>query len=152
MIHCIVKSRIEAETRNGVNRPHAIISIRSDRNLPSLSSNRYTQRILYLCFDDVDDKKYAATMRTSPILASTIRLFSHTDASAIAAFVRSATNSAIDTFVIHCHAGISRSAAVAAALSKYYNGNDSKFFQPPYNPNRRVYRILLHALCLGPML
>lgn len=48
--------------------------------------------------------------------------------------------------VVHCEAGISRSAAVAGALSKYLLGDDSKFFRTPYLPNRMVYRTLLNLL------
>jgi predicted protein tyrosine phosphatase len=48
--------------------------------------------------------------------------------------------------VVHCEAGISRSAAVAGALSKYFLGDDSKFFRTPYLPNRMVYRTLLNLL------
>jgi len=48
--------------------------------------------------------------------------------------------------IIHCEAGISRSAAVAGALSKHFIGSDEKFFKTPYYPNRFVYRILLNLL------
>jgi len=50
------------------------------------------------------------------------------------------------TILVHCEAGISRSAAVAGALSKHFLGDDSKFFRTPYLPNRMVYRTLLNFL------
>ena len=49
-----------------------------------------------------------------------------------------------DAKVIYCacEAGISRSAGVAAALAKIYNGRDSEYFKH-YIPNRRVYSMIL---------
>lgn len=46
--------------------------------------------------------------------------------------------------VVHCGAGISRSSAVAAALSKILTGCDGQFFQPPFVPNRLVYSTILY--------
>ena len=47
-------------------------------------------------------------------------------------------------FYIHCTAGISRSAGLGAAISKYYNNDDSWFFKYKV-PNRLVYRKTLEA-------
>lgn len=41
-----------------------------------------------------------------------------------------------------CEAGVSRSAAVAAALSKALTGDDMRFFSK-YHPNRRIYSMVL---------
>ena len=40
-----------------------------------------------------------------------------------------------DVLLVHCEAGISRSAGAAAALSRLYFGEDAEFFLPPYRPN-----------------
>lgn len=49
-----------------------------------------------------------------------------------------------DTIYCLCDAGISRSSAVAAALSKYYNGNDSNIWNDwHYKPNKHIYTMLL---------
>jgi predicted protein tyrosine phosphatase len=50
-----------------------------------------------------------------------------------------------DLFVVHCNAGISRSAGAAAALSHIYNeGDDSWVFRSPrYIPNMLVYKTIL---------
>jgi hypothetical protein len=40
---------------------------------------------------------------------------------------------------------VSRSPAVAAALSKVLTGDDAAFFGGRYRPNMRVYRTLLEA-------
>ena len=44
----------------------------------------------------------------------------------------------VSLIVVHCEAGISRSAAVAAAFTNYYTGNDSYFFKF-FCPNMTVY-------------
>lgn len=49
-------------------------------------------------------------------------------------------------FIIHCDAGISRSAGVGAAILKHYIGNDDKFFHSHwYAPNMYVYYKILKA-------
>lgn len=50
----------------------------------------------------------------------------------------------IDTIVVHCHAGMSRSPAVAAAICRGLGGDDSWFFQE-YQPNQYVYQVILEA-------
>lgn len=55
-----------------------------------------------------------------------------------------------DPIIIHCDAGISRSAGIAAALMKYYNGDDTPIFDNPrYCPNMLCYRTMLNALMEG---
>jgi len=49
--------------------------------------------------------------------------------------------------VVHCEAGISRSAGVAAAISMHFNKDCSEFFENgKYIPNRLVYKTLLDEL------
>jgi hypothetical protein len=51
----------------------------------------------------------------------------------------------ISKIVVHCGAGISRSAGVAAALGKWLNGDDSFIFDNPrFCPNRTCYRLVLN--------
>lgn len=88
--------------------------------------------ILYLAFDDVDenDKFY------HPITAN--------QALAIKDFVE--INKCVNTLVVHCDAGVSRSAAVAAAIGKYlYNDDMFIFGRPRFCPNGTVYRKVLTA-------
>ena len=49
-----------------------------------------------------------------------------------------------DMIVVHCEAGISRSAGVASALSLILNKTDQYYFDH-YCPNMRVYRYILNA-------
>ncbi len=48
----------------------------------------------------------------------------------------------IDTLLVHCDAGISRSSAVAAAISRLKFGAEGEFLDEPFDPNPLVYRIL----------
>lgn len=49
--------------------------------------------------------------------------------------------------IVHCEAGISRSAGVAAALEEHFNGDGSVVFNnPEYIPNRWCYSLTLTTL------
>jgi len=48
----------------------------------------------------------------------------------------------VDLIICQCEAGISRSAAIAGALSKIINNDDTIYFKK-YIPNRLVYRTIL---------
>ena len=68
-------------------------------------------------------------------------IFSQRDAKAIWSFVEGLRASGVGLLLLHCDAGNSRSPAVAAAISKVYDGDDSHWFHR-YNPNRYVFRTL----------
>ncbi len=52
----------------------------------------------------------------------------------------------IDQIIVHCGAGVSRSAGVAAALMLIINGDDSPIFDnPKFCPNRCCYRAMLNT-------
>ena len=70
------------------------------------------------------------------------------DAKRIASTVKKYQDKVKQIFV-HCDAGISRSAGVAAAISKYLNNDDFKWFSPPYDPNMTCYLKVLFALVKG---
>ena len=48
----------------------------------------------------------------------------------------------IEWIIVHCEAGVSRSAGAVAALSKLLNGDDSYFFKH-FLPNTLVYKLIL---------
>ena len=50
----------------------------------------------------------------------------------------------VNTIVVHCGAGISRSAGVGAALLRIYNGSDEEIFgSSRYIPNRHIYNTII---------
>ncbi len=50
----------------------------------------------------------------------------------------------MDVFLIHCEAGLSRSPAVAAALSRIYYSDDGPWFEFDF-PNHLVYQLLIET-------
>ena len=53
----------------------------------------------------------------------------------------------VDKLIVHCDAGQSRSAGVAAAFLKYYTGSDMAIFNNrKYTPNMRCYTLVLNEL------
>ena len=71
-------------------------------------------------------------------------LMSDDDARSVALFVRQHMSERI---LVHCDAGISRSAGMAAAISKHLTGDDGEFFYSgQYRPNMWCYRKTLNAL------
>ncbi len=72
-----------------------------------------------------------------------IKLFTDQEAKRILNFVDK-YGKEVDLLVVHCEAGISRSAGVAGALSLIYNGSDEYYFKE-YLPNMLVYRKILNA-------
>jgi predicted protein tyrosine phosphatase len=127
----IVKSRRETELMPAYSRPWACISITdtdaSDARMPT----RNRVGLLRLKFDDVTvPMQYWTAVSTE-------------DARRVLAFAAEVWPKA-DVLHVHCEAGISRSAGVAAALSRLYFGDDAKFFLPPYRPNKLVYHTILN--------
>lgn len=89
-------------------------------------------------FKNIDNGHcYACTDRINIIL------FDENRAEQILQFVNKYKNE-VDLIVVHCEAGISRSAGVASALSLIYNGTDEYYFKH-YLPNTLVYRLILNA-------
>ena len=88
--------------------------------------------VLFLSFDD-EEKPHQLAMTKE-------------DATKVADFVNK-YKSVVDCMVVHCEAGRSRSAGVAAAIMKYLNGDDMSIFNNgKYVPNMTCYRYTLEAL------
>ena len=108
-------------------RSWAAISITSGREHPVLSeANRVG--LLRLVFDDI----------TQP---GTPQSFTPALAAEILNFVASVWDKA-EMLLIHCDVGLSRSPAVAAALSRIYYGDDGQWFELDF-PNRLVDDVLV---------
>lgn len=138
----IVRNRPDAEdlarTWNPAGRM-AVISIRSTDEAPAdIHESASVGPTLRLAFDDEDPNGgYRVPSDTCPM--------THSQAETVANLVR-ALSPDIDTLLVHCEGGVSRSAGVAAAISKWATGDDRRFFHAPYCPNMWCYRLTLDAL------
>ena len=89
-------------------------------------------KVLHLKFDDID------------VQYRDLVLMSVEDANKIIRFVDAWINM-VDYWIVHCEAGISRSAGVAGALLRIYVGDDRQVFNDyQYAPNRYVYRTIMN--------
>ena len=120
--------------------PHSgefcIISISTPKDrTPDFFQNSNCKDVLKLVFDDVVDKRENGQMMTEE------------DAKRVAEFCQKNVDKGISNFWVHCDAGISRSAGVAAAILKYYTEDDTQIYDnPKYCPNCHCYRMVLNAL------
>lgn len=130
--------------------PHVVVSINCPGEEPAkFQANELTLGRVNLFFWDLDQLPESGLVRAhgSDTTFSGIReedLCQPTDAQAVVDLV--AAHPTAERVVVHCTAGKSRSAAVAAALMKSIEGDDSPIFNNPrYKPNMRVYRMVLNA-------
>lgn len=123
-------------------KPHSessvIISIsNSDEcQLPPFGTNynNSIKKTLCLFFDDVE------VTEKNPIYQP----ITEDDARKIVNFVKRWKNQ-VDTIIVHCSAGQSRSAGVMAAISKWMTGSDMWVFDHSYyKPNMSCYRMVLN--------
>lgn len=128
----------------------AIISIQeveTDGNGFTFETTGCCKGVLNLRFSDVnpdmfkteEDKKYLDRQ----INSGSVKLFDEDDAKKIKKFVDNMNKRGdVQTLLIHCSAGVSRSPAVAAAICQYLFGNDGDFFKTQL-PNKFIYGNLL---------
>ena len=90
--------------------------------------------ILTLQFDDIEHEMN--------IRYGVYKLFDEEQAGEILGF---ASLYEKDEIVVHCEMGVSRSAAVAAALCHLMGQDSKEFFIPPYDPNQHVYNTMLEV-------
>ena len=116
----------------------AVISISDcDKDYPNLSNNPNNGILAHfkIHFDDVD------------MYVGGENCITYDDAGEIASFVRNIVRLRMDRLIVHCEAGISRSAGVAAAIMKGWDGDDSPVFDNPrFRPNMICYRTVLNAV------
>jgi predicted protein tyrosine phosphatase len=122
--------------------PHVVVSITTpgDPHYPAkIKTNEHTLKVLRLVFHDLD-----RIVPGTEELAS--ELFQPKQAQQILAVVKAYPEA--QRLIVHCDAGLSRSPAVAAALSKILTGEDAEFFRR-YHPNMLVYRSILEEHYTG---
>lgn len=95
------------------------------------------QDVCYLKFNDVS--------KVQPFFIT------RDDAKKIVSFIKKYEKSHIDTVIVHCEVGVSRSAGVCAAIMKYF-GEDYKliFKHPKFKPNIGCYEMVCESFGLKP--
>ena len=133
----VVVDRFEAEDGVLIRTPHIVISISGPgERRPKIPTSHLCQGILHLKFSDA---KPTDNVEAPP----EIRLMTRKQARSIWRFVNTYLSN-IDTIMTHCHAGISRSPAVAAAICRGLGDDDSRFWRE-FQPNEYVYELVLEA-------
>lgn len=119
--------------------PSMVISINSSDE-PCLKIIKTLQNkinyVLSLQFDDIEPGDYEEKY---------LVLMSKEDAKKIADFVNLHKHN-VNTIIVHCDAGVSRSAGVCAAIMKAITGDDMKIFNnKEFFPNIYCYKLVLNA-------
>lgn len=149
MKNIFVYSRYSIEDIEPHTEPHIIVSINCPGEEPArIRTNRATLGRVNLFFWDLDRVPENANVRSHGDDAETFfkiedkDLCQPEDAKKVIDLVEAHPEA--KEILVHCTAGKSRSAAVAAALHKVLNGDDKVIFENPrYRPNMRVYRMVL---------
>lgn len=120
--------------------PYVVISLTdTDAQHPDIpASSAFMDRLL-LQFDDVCPPE--ADDFQDPLLCA----MQAADAQRIAHFVLRWWGE-VATIVVHCHAGLSRSTAVAAAIRRHHRQDDRDLFEEPRSPNPHCLRLVAQAL------
>lgn len=113
---------------------YAVISIQdshTDGFGITFSKNKYCKDVLTLNFDDIVRPVEGAQIFTDKMAEQIIR-FIH-------------NNQDVDTLLVHCYVGQSRSRAVGAFAVWYLGGDNVQYFKK-YNPNTYVYDKLMEVV------
>jgi predicted protein tyrosine phosphatase len=131
----ITVSRQEIERGVVVRGPYIVISISDPRRRrPRIRKSAGFRDALFLKFHD------AVPDNTELLPSPAIVLMTEKQAKRIWKFVLSHQHD-VDTVVVQCEQGMSRSPAIAAALCKTLGANSSCFFRE-YQPNEHVFRLV----------
>ena len=140
----LVTSRAEIEDpklHEVIDVPHILISIFDDEGEPNLPSNLLRKETLFLKFHDIDLRHEQFLNNRTEEENKRFILFNKEMSNSTLDFVESSIED-IELIAINCHAGVCRSCATAASLSKILNNEDDKIFKSGI-PNMRVYSTIL---------
>lgn len=148
-MHVAIANRLSAEAVSSLIRTsHAIISITDpDKELADFAPNQNRIDILSLQFYDLEDIRDEMALEDAAEYVNTFGhgLFSNAQAVQIVDFVERIKDK-VNGILIHCEAGVSRSAAVAAAIELMLNGSSDRIFNDRrYSPNLYVYTKLIQV-------
>lgn len=104
-----------------------------DENWPVLNATR-RHSVLKIAFNDIETESHYPDEV----------LFTEDDAKKILFFVEENYDQ-VELFLVHCFAGVGRSPAIAAALSKIYLGDDSAFHENYPHLNKFIYQKMLET-------
>lgn len=120
----------------------AVISVTDPGVVPLLAEG--FNGVLRLAFHDVDDDMLAMLQRSPNPPGPEVEPFTEDQARRLVTWADELAAGRLPLHVaVHCHAGISRSSAIAWFLHRRY-GADLQW-QPYFAPNRRVVRLLAEA-------
>ncbi len=137
-----VHSRKEIEAGLDVSTDYLIISIHDPDQPPaSIKPDPALRGILVLAFDDSDPCARAGTPPNAQPMT-------RAHATQIRDFLQQ--HPGIPTLLIHCEQGMSRSPAVAAAISDALHLDPRRFHQL-YTPNQHVYQTLAEVFDAAPL-
>jgi len=147
-----VLSRKEAEAdwvQEKITEPHILISIYGttggDSTPAEIPDNENRVELLKVCFDDLSDRHREILDNREE--KNNYIFFSEDHARNILNFVEKNIDK-VDLIVVHCFAGVCRSVACAAALSKILNNEDDRIFKSGV-PNMLVYSTILEKFWLS---
>lgn len=112
----------------------AIVSITDLVTLPNrFQKAGWIKNVMWLHFEDVEEEEDA------------VNCLSDEQALKIKNFITK-VGASVERIIIHCDAGVSRSAGIAAAVLRYFGQDENLIWgDPQYNPNRTCYRKMLKA-------
>lgn len=125
----------------------AIISI-IDSDAPPVGFHNRPEFLLSLAFDDAEPESDLLNelLKAYPGFRNDYRIITDQQAKEIANFAH-VMHKAADLLICQCEFGQSRSAAVAAAITEYFNGDGIGIFADDrYCPNKYVFRKVLEKL------
>jgi len=136
----IALSREEAQSFRSTD-PFVVISLTdTDAEHPRLEQQAALKDRLSLHFDDI----YPENCIDAQGLPSLCEM-KRDDAQHIAAFVRQWWGR-VSTIVVHCHAGLSRSTGVAAAIRHHHGQDERDLYETPRSPNQHCRALVTDAL------
>jgi len=134
----IVTDRDSIQRGIVVKSTYVVISI-ADPRVPKAKITRVSalKDILFLHFSD-------SSPLAGRILPKNIKLMTRQHAVAIWKFVDQYKDQ-VGAIVVHCHQGMSRSPAIAAAIARYL-GLDDKRFRTLLHPNEYIYQLMIDTM------
>ncbi|MGC8541725.1 MAG: hypothetical protein ACP5QA_14000 [Phycisphaerae bacterium] len=141
MMKILVFSREEIETGVRITSAYVVISIRDPgKPRPKIKKQAGLREVLYLAFNDAEPSVLLE-------LPPEMKIITTAQADTICNFVHR-HKADVGSIVVHCEQGMSRSPAVAAAISDAL-GLDPKRFWQLYTPNEYVYHTVSDAFERG---